>query len=1153
LNRLIKLGALATIFAGLLVVAAIPSFYVSEKGGQLVMELLSDRIPGLIIAPTSGSLNKTINTPTVQWRAPNNTIVTAKSVSARWSLDCLWRRELCFRELLIDTLLIEPPKTGSSQPDKLPALAKLYLENPIVADRVLINRFELLSADGEPFTLNNIEFSGNWHASELHLNQAGFEWNALRLSGEARMQFVKNYPLQAQFLASGDIAQNPFTGQLGLHGDLYTTNFAVRLSQPADSTISGEIQPLKRGMPISGLQADWQNLIWHSPGPVLLSQSGRATAAGVLDRLFLSVDGQLRSDQIPPTKFSMMSELGREYLKLNSAFASNPLGDFQAQGELQWQNEIRWNGQIEVSDMQLPQLQNSDLEIHQASSSVLASWTDGEFQFQTDNLNATASVSGQLFTASGDVALLPDRTVHFREIDIFNNHTEIQLTGQLGEESQAVLSLNRFNLNTLLPGSTGDIQGRISIAGNAGSQDITADLQSKSIFYGDTFIEGMKFKTSLKDMAGASSSITATADQITHAGRNFSAFEVLASGTKDQHDIQLRVSEESGIEAALAASGAIQEWRQWRGSIENSQLELFDESASLQDPITLDWSLPEKELILGPHCWSLNQASICLDQPATVAEQGEIGFSVRELQLDAISATLANGLKVKGTANSNGTISWDKNGISDINLQTAVDNAIVSGDETSVIGEQSIHVDKLSLNAMSRSDTITTAMKLQSPELGTLGIEAVIANVAAGWPIVGTATLQDTRLDLISRFLPQLHELTGTAAGKATFSGSILSPEVTGEIIVSDTSFQAAETGLQISLPQSTLRFDNNQVDFNGEGTASDAPVSFSGSALLAPSGLTMQAHLKSRSLPVDTQLLHNATLDTDLQISLQDNTLKTTGQVLLHSAELTIDDFFNDGVLHSADIAVIGESRTAPADPQGSLQIVHDIDLHLGDDVRLKGFGLNAILSGKLSTSITDQASPQIHGLLTLENGSYRSYGQDLIIREGRISFIGAPGQATFYVEATRQIENLSAGVRVEGALQNPAMTLFSEPTMPEEEILSYIVMGRSLDQKSDRQAQLMANAALYVGLKNGDRISSRIKQIFGIKDFFINASGEGDSTRVMLSGRLTNRLLLRYGIGIFEPVNTLYLRYELAERLYIETTRGIERAVDLYYSFLF
>lgn len=61
------------------------------------------------------------------------------------------------------------------------------------------------------------------------------------------------------------------------------------------------------------------------------------------------------------------------------------------------------------------------------------------------------------------------------------------------------------------------------------------------------------------------------------------------------------------------------------------------------------------------------------------------------------------------------------------------------------------------------------------------------------------------------------------------------------------------------------------------------------------------------------------------------------------------------------------------------------------------------------------------------------------------------------------------------------------------------------------------------------------------------------GDSAQVVVSGYILPGLQLKYGIGIFDSLATLTLRYRLMPRLYLEAVSGVSQALDLLYRFEF
>jgi translocation and assembly module TamB len=186
--------------------------------------------------------------------------------------------------------------------------------------------------------------------------------------------------------------------------------------------------------------------------------------------------------------------------------------------------------------------------------------------------------------------------------------------------------------------------------------------------------------------------------------------------------------------------------------------------------------------------------------------------------------------------------------------------------------------------------------------------------------------------------------------------------------------------------------------------------------------------------------------------------------------------------------------------------------------------------------------------GELSLNNGRYRAYGQRLTIRRARLLFIGPIDQPYLDVEAIRRVDSVVAGLRLSGNAEQPTSEVFSEPAMSQEQALSYLVLGRPLGQNSGDN-NMLAQAALAMGLAGSAPLTGGLAQGLGIKDFQLDTAGSGTSTSVVASGSLSERLSLRYGVGVFEPANTIALRYELSKRLYLEAASGLASSLDLFY----
>jgi len=132
----------------------------------------------------------------------------------------------------------------------------------------------------------------------------------------------------------------------------------------------------------------------------------------------------------------------------------------------------------------------------------------------------------------------------------------------------------------------------------------------------------------------------------------------------------------------------------------------------------------------------------------------------------------------------------------------------------------------------------------------------------------------------------------------------------------------------------------------------------------------------------------------------------------------------------------------------------------------------------------------------------------------------------------------------------------------LSEQEALNALVTGRinegssglsnSEGFKSDVNNTIAA-AGISMGLGGTRALTNQIGRTFGLSGLALDAQGTGDDTQVSLTGYITPDLFIRYGVGVFTPVNKLTLRYQMNRRLYLEASQSLERAIDLFYNWRF
>jgi translocation and assembly module TamB len=234
------------------------------------------------------------------------------------------------------------------------------------------------------------------------------------------------------------------------------------------------------------------------------------------------------------------------------------------------------------------------------------------------------------------------------------------------------------------------------------------------------------------------------------------------------------------------------------------------------------------------------------------------------------------------------------------------------------------------------------------------------------------------------------------------------------------------------------------------------------------------------------------------------------------------------------------------------------NLELDLGERLTFAGEGLQTGLRGKLALTTAPDGSLRARGSISAQRGTYYAFGQRLDIDRGRLVFDGPLDNPGLDIVALRRNLAVEAGVAVSGTVRVPIIQLTSNPPVPDNEKLSWLVLGRGLDQTSgtDIAALQAASAALLGG---GKPIGTTIAESVGIDDIsFRNVTGaprgagaapEAQGQAVALSKRLTDKLSLVYEQGLTVATNALRLEYSLTRSLTLRAEAGVISGVGIFY----
>ena len=144
---------------------------------------------------------------------------------------------------------------------------------------------------------------------------------------------------------------------------------------------------------------------------------------------------------------------------------------------------------------------------------------------------------------------------------------------------------------------------------------------------------------------------------------------------------------------------------------------------------------------------------------------------------------------------------------------------------------------------------------------------------------------------------------------------------------------------------------------------------------------------------------------------------------------------------------------------------------------------------------------------------------------------------------------ETISAGLRIAGYASNPVISLFSTPTMSDDEVLAYIVFGRPLQSLTSGEGTDLIGAATAMGLRNTEFLTRRLSSTFGLDRLQITSDAGGGDAALEVGKYLTPKLYISYAMSVFDRVVTGNIRYDLNSNWSVEVESSNDVGVDLFY----
>ena len=1079
----------------------------TTRGARLALDLANRASHGAIrCEEVTGRLLGHINLKNFTYEDENVRVDVAQA-----------RAALMLPTLLIGRVQVRDLEAGEvrvavkdTPPSDTPYLT--HLPFALIVDHGTVELLRLqATAHSDWLDFHKLELSAAWFDDVLHIENAATDFlNLGRLQAQGQLRFMPD----------GIRIEN------------------TRLSGPGQFTINLNIGYDNR----FELNTQWQEFHFPFTGkPTLNSTGGEARAAGTWEAYDYWLSGDLQTQGIKfPARAEGQGNLDALTVK---KFTTQILG-----GTLSTSGRVQWTPQILI-----------EADGNAAKINPALQWKDwpgelnGRFHLATKitrdvpeiQFNAELKDSrlrGYPFSAQA-AGHWHDPALQLDDLLVRSGESRLHARGQALPPFDLAAQLDSPDLAQLWPALHGSAALKGQIRGPMDGLAITLHGQASQLAYEKFSAKKISIDADLDARSASSLDIQGSGIE---AGRPVRSVHLQGSGTAEQHTFKLQAAADNGTLTMQAAGALDVKNLVWTGALTQGEIAPRNVGAwTLEERAAL--SISRSDITLAPACWHSDDSRACAQIHRSGKSDTGIAFRLDNFSLSYFRSFLPKGWSLLGKISGTGDLLARELNSMRLDVHTT-EGSLSRGDRKVLQFLPGVLVLAPDNNAL--------VAKLQLPL--TIGGIDMNARLAPGddftqRALSGSIKLNVPDLEWLRLLTPEIESVAGRLQGELQLTGTSSTPGFKGAVELLEGRMKLATPGIELSPLRLKISGSSDaSLVLNADATSGGGTLHMEGTLDNSQPKLALKLSLNGESFQAMNTPEARIWISPTLQLLLSGRNIKVGGAIKVPKAQITPTTFAT-GVAPSSDQIILTPHEDAP--PESPWLMTTEIRLELGEDVHFDGFGLKTQLTGAIVASDEPGKQTTGNGEIALQGGHYKAYGQDLNIETGRLLFNGGPiTRPAVQLRATRKpTEEITVGVYVRGTLDAPEFSLYSSPAMPQERQLSWLVLGRSMDeQNGSADRNQVSSAALSLGLTGGDYIAQKIGNRVGLDTVTVGArpGQTTDQAQLTLGKYLSPKLFVSYGVGLFQRGYSVRLLYDIGRGFKLQSETGVESGGDLLYS---
>ncbi|MBC7001771.1 translocation/assembly module TamB [Photobacterium sp. BZF1] len=1063
----------------------------------------------------------------------------------------------------------ETDPTEATEPQK-ETPEPIVLPEVLIPLSVEIQRFTIedFTLHGEtPQTVQKLELVASAKGSDVAVEKLEVSAPQADLKANAKVTLAGDYPLVLDADAAIHIA--PVANHdlvLNAEGSVANLILDARVKGTLDAWLKGQLSPLDPSLPFE-LSLDSQHLQWPIDSePDFEVKETALTAKGSLEGYSFTLASQIDGKPMPAVGAELVGKGTLENVELSRLSVDTLGGNISGSAKASWKDLVSWQGELAFSHIQ-PGLEwqdvPGDLNGRLKTSGGLTQqggWfvelpelvVDGEVMEQQLDLNGQLSAKDT--SGKGDIQLDTEGLV------LKHGPNGFSAKGRLTKTWDMAAEINAPDLSQSLPGLRGSVLGSVQLKGKMAEPDLDVDLVGEALGWEElASLEKLTLKGEITPMPLLDADVSLTASGGRYDTFTLNDLSLLFQGSEKQHQLVLDVNAEP-VSTALRLQGELDRDKGWRGALQQGEIDTELGVWKLDRSTAIGYRFDKQLASVAAHCWKQDRdrAALCLTQNMEAGASGRANVSLSNVDFAMLEPYLPDTVTLKGSAGAQAEVAWAPKSAPYVKASVTLPAGSVTQQEDPDLEPVTVGWDKVTINAEVKQDTLNADWLFAIRNNGDLSGRAKVTPLSGEQQLDANLKLDRFMLGFLKPLMMDYHTFDGQVDADISVTGPVMHPAVNGLLKVSNVKASGRTVPVDVDKADITATFSGYQARLSGEVVTPDGKLNITGDGNWQDlADWRGQLGVNGRELEVTVPPLLAVKVTPDLTIKASPKQAEITGSVAIPWGRITVDQLPESAVSVSDDEILLNDDlQPIETDKPIPFNVKTNVLVRIGNDVKLSAFGLKADLVGDLNVR-QDEKGPLVYGEVNLRDGTYRSFAQELVIRKGQILFNGPADQPYLSIEAIRDPNNIEddviAGLRVTGPADEPRVDIFSDPAMPQQNALSYILRGRDLDSESGDNSDAMATTLLTMGLAQSGQLVGNVGEAFGVQDLALDTAGTGDDTQVTISGYIAPGLQVKYGVGIFNSIPEFTVRYRLMKDLYVEVVSGLDSAADLLYQFEF